>query len=169
MTPQQARERFNALSDDPENHTREVRVRMCYSVTEPPAFHEREETPREARTRMEQESDTWEENSYHSGVLRSPENQRWVTAMDIALGQAKSLDDPAMREVLVAIADWRMDEQMFDKVEGLAGWSRLSADTQALVEASSYYYQKGEFPSAELVPLTPPYLLCSASKKGEQQ
>ncbi|MEX5669753.1 DUF3274 domain-containing protein, partial [Pseudomonas neuropathica] len=76
------------------------------------------------------------ENSYHSAVLRSPENHRWVTAMDIAIGQAKCLDDPVMREVLVAIADWKMDEEQFDDVIKMKGWSRLSAQVQALAEAS---------------------------------
>uniref|UniRef100_UPI001CBF014F effector protein Tle3 domain-containing protein n=1 Tax=Pseudomonas sp. GL-RE-29 TaxID=2832375 RepID=UPI001CBF014F len=92
-------------------------------------------------------------------ILRSPENQRWVTAMDIAIGQAHCLDNPFMREVLVAIADWKMDTKQFDYVIKLPGWSRLSTDAQALVEASYFYYQEGEFPSANLVPITPPSLL----------
>jgi hypothetical protein len=108
---------------------------------------------------MEHDQKTWGANSYHSAILRSPENQRWVTAMDIAIGQAHCLDDPAMREVLVAIADWKMDTKQFDYVIKLPGWSRLSTDAQALVEASYFYYQEGEFPSANLVPITPPSLL----------
>jgi hypothetical protein len=92
--------------------------------------------------------------------------QRWVTAMDIAIGQAHSLDDPAMREVLVAIADWKMDKKVFQIIKELPAWARLSREAQALVTASSKYYQRGVFPSAELVSLTPPSLLADAPVKG---
>ncbi len=129
--------------------------------------YEREETPNEIRARMEVDTKEWSENSYHSAVLRSPENHRWVTAMDIAIGQAKCLDDPDMREVLVAIADWKLDEDRFDQVSGLRGWSRLSTQAQSLVNASYRYYDKGVFPSDELVPLTPPRLVQSSSGTGE--
>jgi len=71
-----------------------------------------------------------------------------------------------MREVLVAIADWKMDEEQFLNIKGLSGWSRLSAKAQALVTASYLYYQEGEFPPSALVSLTPPSLLAGASKKG---
>jgi hypothetical protein len=108
----------------------------------------------------------WGANAYHSAILRSPENQRWVTAMDIAVGQARCLDEPAMREVLVAIADWKMDKKQFEQVGLLPGWSRLSAEAQALVRASYLYYDKGIFPPSDLVSLTPPSLLAGAAKKG---
>jgi len=98
--------------------------------------------------------------------LRSPENQRWVTAMDIAIGQAHSLDDPAMREVLVAIADWKMDEKVFQIIKELPAWTRLSREAQALVTASSDYYQFGLFPPSSLVSLTPPSLVAKALESG---
>ncbi|WP_235662376.1 DUF3274 domain-containing protein, partial [Pseudomonas savastanoi] len=72
-------------------------------------------------------------------VLRSPENQRWVTAMDIAIGQAKCLDDPEMREVLVAIANWRIDKTTFGIIERLPGWAKISVEAQTLVKASHAY------------------------------
>ncbi|WP_131109184.1 DUF3274 domain-containing protein [Pseudomonas sp. Sample_10] len=163
-TQQEALARFNGLSEDPEDHTRAVRKGAARTRTS--SFHEREETPREARARMEHDQETWGTNSYHSAILRSPENQRWVTAMDIAIGQAHCLDDPEMREVLVAIADWKMDEKQFERTRLLPGWTRLSADTQALVKSSYLYYQFGVFPSSALVPLSPPALLAGVSKKG---
>lgn len=126
----------------------------------------REETPNDIQKRMREDKKERESNSYHSAVLRSPENQRWVTAMDIAIGQAHSLDDPAMREVLVAIADWKMDKKVFQIIKELPAWARLSREAQALVTASSKYYQRGVFPSAELVSLTPPSLLADAPVKG---
>ncbi len=94
---------------------------------------------------MEKNPDAWSENSYHSGLLRSPENHRWVTAMDIAIGQAKCLDDPAMRDVLIAIADWKIDKKVFEHIEKLPGWVRLSNKAQALVKASNDYYVKVNF------------------------
>ncbi|WP_122282780.1 effector protein Tle3 domain-containing protein, partial [Pseudomonas syringae group genomosp. 3] len=103
--------------------------------------------------------DVLDDNSYHSGLLRSPENQRWVTAMDIAIGQAKCLDDPVMRDVLVAIADWKMDKKQFAKTTESPGWGGLSEESRELVRASYLYYEEGEFPSEELVTLTPPPLL----------
>jgi hypothetical protein len=163
-TQQEALARFNRLSEDPEDHTRAVRKGAARTRTS--SFHEREETPREARARMEHDQKTWGANSYHSAILRSPENQRWVTAMDIAIGQAHCLDNPVMREVLVAIADWKMDEEVFTRTSALPGWSRLSDEAQALVTASYRYYDKGIFPSSDLVSLTPPPLLTGTPEKG---
>jgi pimeloyl-ACP methyl ester carboxylesterase len=132
--------------------------------------YEREETPNEIRARMEVDPKEWSDNSYHSAVLRSPENHRWVTAMDIAIGQAKCLDDPVMREVLVAIADWKMDKKIyFEEVEKMKGWSRLTEQSRTLVKAGYLYYQEGRFPSSDLVSLTPPNLISPLSKKGAGQ
>ncbi|MDD1967293.1 DUF3274 domain-containing protein [Pseudomonas putida] len=163
-TQQEALARFNGLSENLEDHTREVR--KASSATGTHSHHEREETPREARARMEQDQSTWDENSYHSAILRSAENHRWVTAMDIAIGQAHCLDDPVMREVLVAIADWKIDEKQLLTLTESTGWSRLSAEAQALVRASYLYYKKGKFPPSDLVSLTPPSLVTSHVKKG---
>ncbi|MBI6666399.1 hypothetical protein B1F73_23510 [Pseudomonas syringae] len=128
----------------------------------------REDTPDEIREFMDESNSTevLDFNSYHSGLLRSPENHQWVTAMDIAIGQAKCLDDPAMRDVLVAIADWKMDKKKFEVVEKLPGWIKLSDEAQALVKASNAYYERGIFPPPELVPLTPPSLLTGSQIKG---
>ncbi|MGE9840312.1 effector protein Tle3 domain-containing protein, partial [Pseudomonas sp. UM16] len=40
---------------------------------------EREETPNEIRARLPDDPNEWDANSYHSAMLRSPENHRWVT------------------------------------------------------------------------------------------
>ncbi|RMV77075.1 hypothetical protein ALP05_00879 [Pseudomonas caricapapayae] len=129
---------------------------------------EREETPDEIRKFMDESSEVLDENSYHSGLLRSPENQRWVTAMDIAIGQAKCLDDPVMRDVLVAIADWKMDEEQFTKVTELAGWNKISDEAQELVRACYLYYDKGKFPSESLISPTPPLLVTGSSKREQR-
>ncbi|EGH98945.1 hypothetical protein ALQ72_01337 [Pseudomonas syringae pv. maculicola] len=131
----------------------------------------REDTPDEIRKFMDESNspDVLDDNSYHSGLLRSPENQRWVTAMDIAIGQAKCLDDPVMREVLVAIADWKMDVEQYLKVTESEGWSRLAPEARALVTASHEYYSNGVFPPLSLVPMTPPPLVALSLKKDGAQ
>lgn len=126
----------------------------------------REETPNEIKARLSIDPKEMVANSYHSAVLRSPENHRWVTAMDIAIGQAHSLDDPDMREVLVAIANWRIGKKDFRNVKALSAWSRLSGEAQALVAASNEYYERGVFPSPELVSLTPPSMVSNATVRG---
>ncbi|MDU8628654.1 DUF3274 domain-containing protein, partial [Pseudomonas syringae group sp. 243L2] len=167
VTVRQALERFNARSDDPEEKTRQVRIGRSRNPANPLSGYssQREETPREARDRMEKNRNAWSDNSYHSGLLRSRENHRWVTAMDIAIGQAKCLDDPAMRDVLVAIADWKLDNETFGYLRKSSGWELLSTDAKELVTACHFYYQEGEFPSTELVPLNPPPLIDSLPKK----
>ncbi|MNG18295.1 hypothetical protein D3C84_1023480 [compost metagenome] len=86
--------------------------------------------------------------------------------MDIAIGQAHCLDDPRMREVLVAIADWKMDEEVFMRTSALPGWSRLSDEAQALATASYMYYDKGIFPPTDVVSLVPPSLLADTTQEG---
>nr|WP_264760543.1 DUF3274 domain-containing protein [Pseudomonas quasicaspiana] len=77
--------------------------------------------------------------------MSSPENHRRVTAMDIAIGQAKCIDHPALRDVLVAIADWKIDVEKFSAISELSGC---------------------EFLSPELVPLTPPPLARNTQNPG---
>ena len=158
---------------EPDDQTREVR--QIAGVSNPlirTVDHyviEREETPNEIRARMAVDSKEWDSNSYHSAILRSPENHRWVTAMDVAVGQGKCLDDPQIREVLVAIANWRVTKKGYEEgITKMSGWSRLSVDAQELVTASYTYYDKGIFPSAELVPMTPPPLVRRQGHKGGQ-
>ncbi|USW93446.1 DUF3274 domain-containing protein [Pseudomonas proteolytica] len=169
---EQERSRWNEGKepDDQTHAMRQVEIPGSTTVDAKNIFRiEREETPNEIRARLVVDPDEWDDNSYHSAVLRSPENHRWVTAMDIAIGQARCLDDPVMREVLVAIADWKIDEDQFEKIKAIAGWSRLSTEARALVEASHFYYDKGKFPSADLVSLTPPTLVTGTPKKGAGQ
>ncbi len=152
----------------PDDQTRVLRQGMSGNPMHSPVGHfliEREETPNEIRARLAVDPKEWSNNSYHSAILRSPENHRWVTAMDVAVGQAKCLDDPHIREVLIAIADWRMDEEVFETgVTQMPGWPKLSAEARELVTANYLYYDEGTFPSPELVPMTPPPLV----RRGDQ-
>ncbi|EIK93097.1 hypothetical protein PMM47T1_28682, partial [Pseudomonas sp. M47T1] len=127
----------------------------------------REETPNEIRARMALDPAEWEANSYHSAVLRSAVNHQWVTAMDIAIGQGQCLDDPEVREVLLAMADWRMTEKQYANIKELPGLDKLSLEAQAMIEAVFKYYDKGIFPSPDLVPLTLPSLVKGQLPGGE--
>jgi pimeloyl-ACP methyl ester carboxylesterase len=161
---------------DPDDQTRELRQRAVTDIHDRRVAYymiEREETPNEIRARMSRGQDgeankEWDANSYHSAILRSPENHRWVTAMDVAIGQARCLDDRDMREVLIAIADWRIDEAFYnEKLLEMPGLLRLSPAARTLIDAAYLYYEKGEFPSEELIPMTPPSLVNYQRKESK--
>lgn len=123
---------------------------------------EREETPKEARERMKTDEDAQEANNYHSGLLHAAENHRWVTAMDVAIGQAVTMDDPVWRELLVAIADWKLDPEAFNKIaKNKAYTGRLTQEARDFIEACKDYYQTGTFPGEQFVSMTMPPLVTS--------
>ena len=118
----------------------------------------REETPQEARARMAKDPAAYEDNNYHSGVLHSAENHRWVTAMDVAIGQAVTLDDPVWRELLILMAGWKIDDRAKDKILANKNYHRLSDESKLLLDACWDYYSSGVFPDA-LVSNVPPDLV----------
>lgn len=123
---------------------------------------EREETPKEARERMMTDKDAYEANNYHSGLLHAAENHRWVTAMDVAIGQAVTMDDPVWRELLVAIADWKLEPEAFAKIEKNKAYTdRLTKEAKDFIEACRDYYQFGTFPGEQFVSMTAPPLVTS--------
>lgn len=132
---------------------------------------EREETPNEARLRMADDPDAWSENNYHSGILNSSENQRWVTAMDVAIGQAVVLDDPDWRNLLMLMADWRYTDQKFDVLSSNPCYSRLDDEAKKLLVATRRYFLEGKFPDENILPKTPPALVVSqtVSKRFARQ
>lgn len=128
----------------------------------------REETPNEARARMSQNSQSLDKNdpsgvlstnSYHSAILRDPWNQRWGTSMDVAIGQAKTLDNKDWLELWVAIADWKTP---LKKLESLPKFQNLKGfkDAYDLVTQSCNYYKTGTLPSS-VVSASLPSLLVS--------
>ncbi|GLU33350.1 DUF3274 domain-containing protein [Trinickia caryophylli] len=118
----------------------------------------REETPNEARKRLATDPNDYEDNSYHSAVLHSAENHRWVTAMDVAIGQAVTLDDPVWRELLILMADWKLTDDAMTKIRKNGNFSRLSDESKQLINACWGYYSSGAFPDA-VVSDTPPNLV----------
>ncbi|MFM0742228.1 DUF3274 domain-containing protein [Paraburkholderia xenovorans] len=136
---------YNARSADPEDHTNAVRVADGRGL-----IYYREETPNEARQRMGIDKKSWDENSYHSAILRDSDNLRRVAAMDVAIGQAKALDDKDWRALLIAIADWKTDAEGLKKIQNNPKFQSLSKKAQALVEANARYYSAGAFPTASI-------------------
>jgi hypothetical protein len=122
---------------------------------------QREETPNEARLRMEKDPDAREANNYHSGLLHSAENHRWVTAMDVAIGQAVTLDDPAWCELLTLMADWKMDAATLARIQGNPAFKRIDQETRDFIQAVSDYYLNGSFPAEHYVSSTMPPLVTS--------
>ncbi|RBC53122.1 hypothetical protein BRN15_25665, partial [Xanthomonas oryzae pv. oryzae] len=121
----------------------------------------RHATPNEVRAQMARNPAALSDNSYHSAMLRSTENHRWVTAMDVAIGQAQTLDDPEWRKVLIAFANWRTpfkpsESQLPGQLTllELANFEKLSPGAQMLAQQTAYYYKTGKFP--DVVSKEPP-------------
>ncbi|WP_143137196.1 effector protein Tle3 domain-containing protein, partial [Burkholderia ubonensis] len=145
---------FNSQSPDPEDHTDSVWLSDGGKLT----YH-RAETPNEVRNRLEKrDAKAWDENSYHSAILRDSDNIRRVAAMDVAIGQAKSLDDPDVRNLLIAIADWKIDPKGMDAIESNAYYPNLDDSSKSLIKGNYFYYTQGKFPS-NLVPTKPPKMV----------
>ena len=155
---------FNAQYPDPEDHTSDVRaVAGLYQVS-----YERQETPNEVRERLESDKKAWDGNSYHSAILRDADNMRRVAAMDVAIGQARSLDDKDMRNLLIAISDWKITQKEWDAIKNNPKYGSLSTQSRALVEASFLYYKKGKFPT-ELVSKKPPKLVDPETSRDREK
>ncbi|MCD9088153.1 DUF3274 domain-containing protein [Stenotrophomonas sp. SY1] len=151
MSEEAARAKFNSESEDENKQTRAVRTVRGVGMYS--RHLEREMTPEEAREWMGEAKSQLENNSYHSAILRDPENHRWVTAMDVAIGQGFSLDDPDWRQLLVWMADWRMTPERLELMQDNKKWKVLSEHAKRLITASSNYYDAGVFPPASLVNL----------------
>ncbi|NPT41789.1 DUF3274 domain-containing protein [Paraburkholderia sp. 1N] len=150
-TPDALKQQFN-VGKGTDDQTNAVRVEFTGGIGATP-YVLREETPAEARQRMSQNpaaladkdpTGVLTENSYHSAILRDPQNHRWVTAMDVAVGQAKSLDNLDWQALWVAIADWKTP---LDKIKALSKFSSLTSGGQELVLANCEYYASGKFPT----------------------
>lgn len=116
------------------------------------------ETPNEVRARLAGKDAT--DNNYHSGILNDAANVRAIAAMDVAIGQAKTLDDPDWRATLIAFANWRTNwEKVSPNVQ--ACFEKFNDDAKSLARATQQYYFKGIFPAEKYVPRTWPPLVKS--------
>jgi pimeloyl-ACP methyl ester carboxylesterase len=108
----------------------------------------REETPNETRQRIQKDRKTWQENSYHSAILSDMNNLRRVAAFDVAVGQARAIDDPDWRRLFIGLADWKIDKDSRSKLQKNPRFGVLSPAARALAEGCHDYYKNGAFPTA---------------------
>ncbi|SDF86901.1 T6SS effector phospholipase Tle3 domain-containing protein [Paraburkholderia phenazinium] len=119
----------------------------------------RRETPNEVRARLTGKDAT--DNNYHSGILNDAANVRAIAAVDVAIGQAKTLDDPDCRATLIAFANWRTNWTKAPKNVKDYYNGKLSDDAKKLADATYTYYSTGRFPDDTVVPRTWPPLVKS--------
>jgi hypothetical protein len=122
--------------------TDRVKVNTARLAAEGRLTIERTETGEETRERLGRTGSM--DNSYHSSIVGNPDHSRYVTAMDVALGQAKSLDDPDRRKLFNLIADWRTP---IDSLKKLKAFHTLDPDAAKLITANCEYYETGIFPA----------------------
>jgi len=119
----------------------------------------RAETPNEIRKRLVGVDAT--DNNYHSGILNDSANVRAVVAMDVAIGQARTLDDPSWRAALLALADWRTDWTTVPANVKTIYTGKFSKHAKQMIDATFKYYSSGVFPSETVVPRHWPPLVVS--------
>ncbi|MGS0580618.1 T6SS effector phospholipase Tle3 domain-containing protein [Xanthomonas oryzae pv. oryzicola] len=147
---QELTDRFNAQHPDINDQTPGY---ICNGSREMGYIVQRYATPNEVRAQMTHNPAALVDNSYHSAMLRSIENHRWVTAMDVAIGQAQTLDDPEWRKVLIAFANWRTPFKPSESQPAgqltfreLANFEKLSPEAKMLAQQTADYYKYGNFP-----------------------
>ncbi|HEY4294427.1 T6SS effector phospholipase Tle3 domain-containing protein [Luteibacter sp.] len=148
--PEAVMKAFNK-DKEPDDQTYTVRVERKFSLSfSGPRTYlvMREETPNETRQRLERDKDAWQKNNYHSAILSDADNLRRVVAFDVAVGQAKVLDDPDWRRLFIGLADWKMDEDAFSKIKTNPRFAELSIAARSLTQGCHMYYMKGMFPAS---------------------
>lgn len=134
----------------------------------------RSETPNEARQRlMEMAPDQLTKDnalSFHSAIPANAEHSRLAVAYDLAIGQARSIDDEGFYTYLCRIADWRLgwgetskspfsdvrssdrarteEDRIFDDngpdADTLTFYMSEASDNKALMEATADYRANGK-------------------------
>ncbi|WP_293813765.1 DUF3274 domain-containing protein [uncultured Aquitalea sp.] len=109
------------------------------------------------------------ENSYHSSIVANREHHRWVTAMDVAIGQANSIDDPEWLELLLRVADWRTNWMLLKATT--KKYNEMDGKVRELVEATYQYYSDGTFPAVldRYSPAKPPAPVVSKTRADRQK
>lgn len=150
---------------DPDNHCKVYDVTAGYPVNPDARFVVRSETPNEAKIRLM--NDRRDPSSYHSAIMSGRTNHRYATAMDVAIGQGKVMDDPEWSTLLRFVADWRTPLVTIQDKAG-AKYAQLIPGLKTLVEANGDYYAFGKFPTA-MVPSTLPHPIVSETLTSQNQ
>ncbi|WP_206862038.1 T6SS effector phospholipase Tle3 domain-containing protein [Lysobacter changpingensis] len=121
-----------------------------------------EETPEQGRRRwMDTQGTDDNKNSFHSSIVANAQHSRYVTAYDLAIGQAKAIDDPVYHLYLCLVADWRTDWHTRNELDERADLSiternlyiaafdlrsKESQQARALIDANFGYRKTGQLP-----------------------
>jgi hypothetical protein len=71
--------------------------------------------------------------------------------MDVAIGQARTLDDPGWRAALAALADWRTDWTTVPANVKAIYTGKFSDHAKQMIDATFKYYSSGVFPEEAVV------------------
>nr|WP_233171867.1 DUF3274 domain-containing protein [Dyella sp. ASV21] len=128
----------------------------------------RTESPSDARQRLMEIPDEQltkaDALSFHSAIPANPDHSRYAVAYDLAIGQAKSLDDEAFYTYLCRVADWRLgwgekknyssfrsqndaerqDPDDSPDAETLALYQAEAAAHRQLIDATADYHANGK-------------------------
>jgi len=152
---------------DPDDRCQVFDVTAGSPVAPDVRYVTRTETPNEAKVRLMNDPKRLGDSSYHSAIMSGQKNHRYGTAMDVAIGQGKALDDLEWGTLLRFIADWRTPLGMIS-VKCRAKYPQLIPGMRALVEATCEYYTSGAFPT-DLVPEKPPKPVVSETLTMQNQ
>jgi hypothetical protein len=117
-----------------------------------------EETPQQGRRRwMDTQGTDDNKNSFHSSIVANAQHSRYVTAYDLAIGQAKAIDDPVYHLYLCLVADWRLDvDKERARLEG-GRMQGISESEKKLLAAAIELFQKETGLARELIDATHVY------------
>jgi pimeloyl-ACP methyl ester carboxylesterase len=111
-TPGQSLAEVQAAYNKDKDIANQATVRSVSALGDGTARIQHSETPYQARQRlMETPADRLTKNdalSFHSAIPGNPEHSRMAVAYDLAIGQARSIDDEAFYAYLCRVADWRL-------------------------------------------------------------
>jgi hypothetical protein len=114
------------------------------------------ETPNEARRRwMDTQKSEDNKKSFHSSIVAEAQHSREVTAYDLGIGQAKSIDNAVYYLYLCLVADWRTDWDQAE--EERAKKMKLAEADKNLFEAAFALRAKETANARELIDQTITY------------
>ena len=133
----------------------------------------RRETPAEVKRRWMETTDS-EDNrkSFHSSIVANPDHSQKVTAYDLSVGQAKTIDDRTYYLYLCLVADWRTPwdkpleiapDSNREEVDKAVQVYRSESSRFPLIGETLKYWKTGLLPEAALCAI--PTLIWSQSSR----
>jgi hypothetical protein len=102
--------------------------------------------------------------SFHSSIPDNPEHSRMAVAYDLAIGQARSIDDEAFYTYLCRVADWRLGwagggtkDNEIRPTAKLRSWQDRTFDDDGPHAATLAFYQNEAPTNKALIDATADY------------